>query len=337
MSENSDCSSKDPQIVFLVGAPRSGTKLLRHLLDQNPKISMTTNETEFLPYLIRYVEDGGFNRPEGFQRFVKYLAYEDYFAHRKSEGYGETDFDAWHARCQGYSVSEVFSAFLIGDVDGADNASILGDKSPGYVRILPQILKEFPNAKILHIMRDPRSQVGSLRTTFGKPIRESAVAWCNAVDQVENLRNTCGDRILQLRYEDLTEVPEFWLRRICQFLRVPYHTDMLKVDKELERARPGNKPKRLRKAELKAYEHYLSLNEVKLVEAICKYAMVRNGYAPSGDAPVPAQISPLKARLSRSSGHVHLAILTVKRHGWAALIRKLRLARARRRILAGRW
>ena len=45
--------------LFLVGMPRSGTKLLRALLNRHPNISIMTNETEFLPYLVSHWESFG--------------------------------------------------------------------------------------------------------------------------------------------------------------------------------------------------------------------------------------------------------------------------------------
>jgi len=39
--------------LFILGMPRSGTKLLRDLLNRNPKIGVPTSETDFIPYLIK--------------------------------------------------------------------------------------------------------------------------------------------------------------------------------------------------------------------------------------------------------------------------------------------
>lgn len=329
--------SEGPDIFFVVGAPRSGTKLLRHLLNQNPCLAMTTNETEFLPFLMRYAADGGFERQGGFGRFLEYLRLEDYFTHREIEGHEATDFEAWQARCRDNSVAEMFRAFLIGDADGVATARLLGDKSPGYLRILPQILTEFPRAKVIHAVRDPRSQVGSLRATFGKSVVASAIAWRDAIDRVSRLRSVHEDRILELRYEDITEAPELWLRRVCAFLEVPFDPAMLSVRSELERARPGTKPVGLRKADLKAFETYLSRREIALVEACCATGMAQHGYDRLTQADAKPRFPVRLMKLQRAIGLARLAILTVRRQGWPALMRKLRLARARRQIMAGRW
>src|SRR5262245_12693694 len=42
--------------MFIVGMPRSGTKLLRGLLDQHPRIRILQTETEFLPFLSAWVD-----------------------------------------------------------------------------------------------------------------------------------------------------------------------------------------------------------------------------------------------------------------------------------------
>ena len=325
------------KILFVLGAPRSGTKLLRYLLAQNPAIAMTTNETEFLPFLIAYEHASGFDRAQGFARFVDYLRLEDYFAHRLLEGHSATDFEAWETQCADFSAAEVFRAFLTTDVEGAGEANVLVDKSPGYLRILSRIIATFPGACVLHIVRDPRAQVGSLRATFGKPVLTSARAWRDALAQVARQKAAGERRILELRYEDLTEAPELWLRRICEFLDVPFDKAMLKVRSELERARPGDKPIGLRKADLAAYEHYLSDAEIASVEAICADGMAKYGYVPVRPSIAAPRESRVLAKLARLGSLARLAVLTVRRHGCGALLRKIRLARARRRIMAGTW
>jgi hypothetical protein len=40
--------------LFIIGMPRSGTKLLRGLLEQHPRVRVPTIETEFFPFLVRW-------------------------------------------------------------------------------------------------------------------------------------------------------------------------------------------------------------------------------------------------------------------------------------------
>ena len=45
--------------LFIIGMPRSGTKLLRGLLEQHPRVRVPTIETEFFPFLVRWVQQRG--------------------------------------------------------------------------------------------------------------------------------------------------------------------------------------------------------------------------------------------------------------------------------------
>ena len=85
-------------VLLITGAPRSGTKLLRHLLNQHTMVDLTTNESEFLPWVLDFCEQGGLERPGGFERLVEYLKLENYFAHRRLEGFASAGFESWWDR-----------------------------------------------------------------------------------------------------------------------------------------------------------------------------------------------------------------------------------------------
>ena len=58
--------------VFIIGIPRSGTTLLRNLLNRHPAIRLLTNETQFLPYWVsRWNEFGDLSNPEDFLSFYR--------------------------------------------------------------------------------------------------------------------------------------------------------------------------------------------------------------------------------------------------------------------------
>lgn len=326
-----------PKLVFVVGAPRSGTKLLRHLLNRHSAVSMTSNETEFLPYLMRFEEAGGLARADGFARLVQYLRLEDYFWHRTNEGHAPTDFNRLQAICAGASASEFFRQFLVAEVNGSIHQTYVGDKSPSYVRFLPEVFEAFPEAKVIHIVRDPRSQCGSLRATFGKVINASAQAWAQAETHVIAAKSQNATRILTLRYEDLTDAPEHWIAQICNFLNLPFDPEMLRVDVELENARAGAKPIALRKADKNVFERYLTADEISMVEGICEEGMAHHNYEVRGPAVRLKHQTAMLATSDRIVGLVRLAGLTIRRHGWRAFARKIRLVYARRAIMAGRW
>ena len=62
-------SAKRARALFIVGMPRSGTKLLRELLNQSPSIRIMDIETDFFPFLVRWIEAHGEPRdPESWEK-----------------------------------------------------------------------------------------------------------------------------------------------------------------------------------------------------------------------------------------------------------------------------
>lgn len=332
-------SSRRPGGLLLVtGAPRSGTKLLRHLLDQHPSVDMTTNEAEFLPWVIDYCAQGGLERPGGFDRMVEYLRLEEYVAQRVLAGHAPVDFEALRASLRGASAGDVFRAFLECEVGPLRPGSYLGDKSPGFVRHLEKVMAALEEARVIHIVRDPRSQAGSLRRVFGKAPLYTAMAWQRAVREVELAAQRAPDRVLEVRYEDLTARPEETVRGLCGYLGLTFEPAMLEVREELESVpAPGSGALGIRPPRPRRYREHLSPGEIAGVEAICAEGMRRWGYAPeSASAGVEP---PGRARLevSRRRGQLGLALRTLRRDGWRHLLRRIRLVRTRRAIERGAW
>ena len=339
-SLKSSTISRQHKLLFIVGNPRSGTKLLRHILNQNPEIAMTTNENEFLPYLIKFSESGSLSKPEGFDRLFEYLILEDYFAHRLLEGYGATNFELWRESCDSHFVRDIFQAFLKLEVDGAKYSKVLGDKSPGNIWIIQTLLDHFPNACFINIIRDPRAQAGSLKINFGKSPVLSAQNWKKSIDIWMETKTLYPKQLFELKYEDLTTSPEYWLRKLCKFIGVLYHSEMLAVDLNLKKK--GYNFEGIRSPELDIFTRTLTSSEISQIESLCKSDMTRFGYNTISDLPKVKNSISVRNRIQESyltiKQKLKLVWLILKRKdGVGILIRKLRLIRVRSLIMRNRW
>lgn len=329
-------------ILMLTGCPRSGTKLLRHMLNQHSRIAMTTNETEFLPYLLRYCKDGKMEAAGGFERFSQYLRLETYFVNRQREHQEGPRFECWKSRCKSFIPAAMFEAFLRVETGQDGEEVILGDKSPGYVRLIDEILDELPRAKVLAVVRDPRSQAGSLKLRFGKSPIISAEAWKTATANIEVATTKCPDRIALIRYEDLTLKPRKTMGEICAFLGTSYEETMIRVDRHLENdptyvGISGPTEVELREADLTIYRKYLSRDEIASVEAVAGAAMERHGYERENLEKSPRANVPGHRLLERIQALVRFSWVNVKRYGCRDLLRRVRLVWVRKRILSGHW
>src|SRR5690606_34430729 len=86
------------------------------------------------------------------------------------------DREEWFSHLQGGEVRHVLGALFecYGD---ATRSRIVGDKTPEYITRVPLLAQLFPRAKFVHIMRDPRDYVVSIRKAWGKSLPRAAQRW----------------------------------------------------------------------------------------------------------------------------------------------------------------
>ena len=94
------------------------------------------------------------------------------------------------------------------------------EKTPENIYLIGPFIKMFPDAKIIHIVRDPRDVMLSMLRR-GNSLEYAASRWLMPVAAVQNYR---GDRhVLEIRYEDLILKSQQTFKAICAFLGVDFH------------------------------------------------------------------------------------------------------------------
>jgi len=105
-----------------------------------------------------------------------------------------------------------------------------GDKSPPYIEILPELLRMYPGARFIHLIRDGRDVAKSFQATgwVGPWIYANAAEWVRVLDYHWRWqRSQIRDRILEVRYEKLVLETEATLREICRFIGEEFEPQML--------------------------------------------------------------------------------------------------------------
>jgi hypothetical protein len=129
----------------------------------------------------------------------------------------------------------------------------VGEKTPGYVRFLPTLHSLWPDAKVVHLIRDGRDVALSLfdRTRSNRaawrqptwqedPVTTAALYWDWNVRLGREAGARLGsDRYYELRYESLVGDAELACRNLCDFLAVAYDPVMLRFHEGRTRAEPG--------------------------------------------------------------------------------------------------
>src|SRR3990172_2465569 len=256
---------------FIVGCGRSGTTLLRAMLDSHPELAIP-GESYFVVSMgrhrRRYERDGRLLT----ERFIA-----DIVGHPRFRRWGlqETEVrEALTPSPRGYpgAVRCVFA--LYAHREGKER---YGDKTPSYVLNIPMLARLFPEARFVHIIRDGRDVALSLRDVQFGPgdIREAALLWKRSVKRGMRAGRQLGrGRYREVQYEELLDDPEVTLRGLCDFIELDYSEEMLSYP---ERAGAVLAPVRLANhphlalpptKHLRDWRRQMSSNDIALFEAV---------------------------------------------------------------------
>ena len=217
--------------LFVVGMPRSGTKLLRALIHQHPQVSILKYETNFLPYWVQnWQRFGDLSDRENFRRFYDEMCALAYFLLTKQDD-GLIGMETWYDMCDDFSIQGVFDALARHDTGIRHETNhIWGDKSVNYCFHLEDILRHFPDTRIVHIVRDVRDHCLSVRKAWAKNIYRSAQRWTDNVAAALTTAKRHPERVLTVRFEDLLNDTAHELERVCSFLDIEFHERMTELD-----------------------------------------------------------------------------------------------------------
>ena len=232
-----------PPMPMIVGAPRSGTTLLRFMLDAHPALAIPP-ETGFVAACAQLKGRGESLR----QRFLATVLNFPPDAPGWSDfQIAEEDFRARVSEIEPFTVAAGLRAFyqLYASRCGKPRC---GDKTPMYCLHLAAIEKILPEAHFLHLIRDGRDTALSLRPMWFSPggdIRTLATYWREAVTTARAQGARCRHYI-EVRYEDLVLRPAEVLARVCDFLDLSFDGGMLnyyeRAAKRLEEHRGRTRP-----------------------------------------------------------------------------------------------
>ncbi len=292
MHADPDTRHKDEEgadVVFICGALRSGTTLLRIMVNGHPLLS-NPGEMDFLfePPHLR-------NGSPDIERYLREISFNRVF------------------RKIGFKTRpELGHVGIIRDMVGQL-------REPGRAlsinihRNFSRIPKFFPGARFVHLVRDPRDVArSSIGMGWAGNVYHGVDHWIQSERDFEKLASQVpSDRILRLRNEALIADPVGELSRVCAFFGVAFDAAMLSYPETTTYAAPDP-------SLIFQWRRQLTAREVGLVEGKIGPMLADRGYEPSGHPPVrpgPA------GRLTIAASHRwNRWRLMAKRHGTLLLV-----------------
>ena len=205
--------------IFVGASPRSGTTLLRTMLDSHPELAIP-RESRFLREAFRQrAEFGDLTSPANRDALITWIL--------DGRGVNESKFGSTKAELAermreapggtlGSIVGTPFATY-------AENQSKprWGDKRPAYIRGTGAIFSMFPDAKFVHLVRDPRGSVASMLRVgwFDGSVARGLELWTRSIDAAAQARTTYrSDQFYELKYEELLADPASEITRLAGWL-----------------------------------------------------------------------------------------------------------------------
>ncbi|WP_157252427.1 sulfotransferase family protein [Nonomuraea typhae] len=227
--------------IFVVGCPRSGTTMLQLMLHSHPRVAVAP-ETRFLvPAYYRRRIYGDLRATSARQALAQWIATDKNTKFRELK-IDKDDYVRECAEGPGSLGSVIGTAFrMYADRFGKAR---WGDKRPSYVKQVDMLQRLFPDAQFIHLIRDGRDCVASLKEMpwYTLDSFHAVATWAEAMDAGVKLRKTMPeDSYFELRYENLTDDPATEMKKLCHFLEEDFDPAMLSPREAAQVAVPVHK------------------------------------------------------------------------------------------------
>jgi len=280
-------SGSSDRPIFIVGCARSGTTLLQAMVHSHPRLAMPPENRFVMPVYRERVEFGDLRQPENRDAVARYIT--------KTRGLKFRDLGvrAADVRRRVHEVPPTIGSMLGVVLElyaQRFDKQRWGDKRPNYIQDLDVVLDLFPDAQIIHIIRDGRDCVASLKRmpwwTFGYPA--SVYKWADAIDTGLRAREELRpDQYHEVRYEDLVADPRTHLEALCAFLDEDFDEAMLEHHRGAEEKVPEYKDwheqvrRPVTQNAVRRWQTELDDQEIRLFEHVAARQLEVMGYTPS--------------------------------------------------------
>ncbi|WP_319420614.1 sulfotransferase family protein [Pleurocapsa sp. FMAR1] len=316
----------DKPLVFIVGNSRSGTTMMGRIVGKHSEV-FTFHELHFFEQLRTVQEQNDFTSESEAEQLAARLfcIQRDGYLNQKNPNrfLSEAKELVAKADAQNSTSASIFKEFLFYE-SAVNNKVIPCEQTPRNVFYINEILKLYPEAKIINMIRDPRDVLLSQKRKWKRrflgahkiPLREAirskinyhpiiiSKLWNSSIYAADKFAD--HDQVYSLYFEELLKEPEVKVKEICDFIGISFNQDLLQVpqvgssmglDRPEQKGVDPTKTKHWQKGGL-------SKTEVFLCQQITKSLREKHGYYST-----PTQSNPLKLIYSLISLPIQLTLI----------------------------
>ncbi len=276
--------------IFIGGLDRCGKTTLRAFLQSHPRISIPAVGSNMWTYF--YNQFGDLGRAGNFERCLEAMLCYKHVRFLEPDA-GRIRREFWQGPP---TYARLFALFQQHHAE-REGKPRWGDQTGVIERYAAPIFAAYPDARIIHLLRDPRDRyAGSLALWPGGKARAGGAAarWLYTTTLAKRNLQKYPGRYLTIRFEDMVLSPEQALRRVCAFLGEDFHPEMLAMpgapehrDKLIRRSHGDPAKPPLSAQFIGLYRREVPALEIAFMQSVAKPSLERHGYALE-----PVQLSP---------------------------------------------
>lgn len=200
--------------LFILSLPRSGSTLLQRMLTASPEVSSASEPWLLLPLVYTLKKDGQFSE---YWHGRSFEAGQDFLSSFEN---GEDHYRKGLNRF----ITNIYS-------EASDQtATYFLDKTPRYHLIVDELLKIFPDAKFILLLRNPIGVAASIIETWGNgrwKLDSYKIDLYRGLNNLVDAYENHSERMHKVNYEDLLVSPEATMKSITEYLGIEYKPEML--------------------------------------------------------------------------------------------------------------
>jgi len=304
-------------VIFVVGASRSGTNLVRALLNAHSTLWISA-ETHYFDDLRPRLPGNGTQTlaAEDRERCERYFLALSHRAFGQAGDPDESRFERDELRAlaveRGGSGDAYFEAFcrLRAQRHGRQQ---WGEKTPRHVYRIDDLLSAYPDAKVVCLVRDPRAVVASYKDWHGAAERRGVTESPELEADRERSRRSYNAVLMSLlwrgvvrasfdalerhgpehvriqRFEQLAASPEAEVRELCAWLGLEFEPAMLEIP--VVNSSYATTGAGVSSEPVERWRERLSPTEVGIVQSVCRPLLTQLGYVPDDVSVSPVRLA----------------------------------------------